>query len=400
MMAIAFVDGVVVVGDGRVLEHATVLVSGEKIVKVAEGNVSIPKDAKKIPMDGQVLLPGFIDSHIHICFDSSPDPMTSALSESQTMTTLKAAKAAKQTLLAGITSIRDMGGKDGIDLGLRQAINSGLIPGPRMLASGKLICMTGGHGWQVGLEVNGVDAVRRAAREQIKAGVDIVKLMATGGVLTPAVEPGSEQLTEAELKAGVEEAHKAGRKTATHAMGTKGILNALRAGIDSIEHGVYLDEEAVALMIERDVPLIPTLSALFNIANKGIEAGIPAFAVEKTLKVKPFHLESIRMAREAGVSIAMGTDAGTPFNRHGDNLGELKFLVDCGFSPMEAIEAGTRIAARVLGMEKELGTIEEGKRADLVLIEGNPLEDIEILLKRELIRLVMKGGKQVSGEFS
>jgi imidazolonepropionase-like amidohydrolase len=400
MMAIAFVDGVVVVGDGRVLEHATVLVSGEKIVKVAEGNISIPKDAKKIPMDGQVLLPGFIDSHIHICFDSSPDPMTSALSESQTMTTLKAAKAAKQTLLAGITSIRDMGGKDGIDLGLRQAINSGLIPGPRMLASGKLICMTGGHGWQVGLEVNGVDAVRRAAREQIKAGVDIVKLMATGGVLTPAVEPGSEQLTEAELKAGVEEAHKAGRKTATHAMGTKGILNALRAGIDSIEHGVYLDEEAVALMIERDVPLIPTLSALFNIANKGIEAGIPAFAVEKTLKVKPFHLESIRMAREAGVSIAMGTDAGTPFNRHGDNLGELKFLVDCGFSPMEAIEAGTRIAARVLGMEKELGTIEEGKRADLVLIEGNPLEDIEILLKRELIRLVMKGGKQVSGEFS
>lgn len=398
-MATAFVDGAVVVGDGRVLEHATVLVNGEKIVKVAEGNVSIPKDAKKIPMDGQVLLPGFIDSHIHICFDSSPDPMTSTLSESQTMTTLKAAKAAKLTLLAGVTSIRDMGGKDGIDLGLRQAINSGLIPGPRMLASGKLICMTGGHGWQVGLEVNGVDEVRKAARGQIKAGVDIVKLMATGGVLTPAVEPGSEQLTEAELKAGVEEAHKAGRKTATHAMGTKGIRNALRAGIDSIEHGVYLDEETVSLMVKRDVPLIPTLSALFNIENKGIEAGIPAFAVEKTLKVKPFHLESIRMAREAGVSIAMGTDAGTPFNRHGDNLNELKFLTDCGFSPMEAIEAGTRIAARVLGMEKELGTIEEGKLADLVLIEGNPLDDIEILLKREFIRLVMKGGKQVSGEF-
>jgi imidazolonepropionase-like amidohydrolase len=351
-------------------------------------------------MDGQVLLPGFIDSHIHICLDSSPDPMTSALTESQTMTTLKAAKAARQTLLAGITSVRDMGGKDGIDLELKQAINLGLIPGPRMLASGKLICMSGGHGWQVGLEANGVDAVRKAAREQIKAGVDIVKLMATGGVLTPDVEPGSEQLTEAELKAGVEEAHKAGRKTATHAMGTKGILNALRAGIDSIEHGVYLDEEAVSLMVEKNVPLIPTLSALFNILNKGIEAGIPAFAVEKTLKVKPFHLESIRMAREAGVSIAMGTDAGTPFNIHGDNLRELKLLVDCGFSPMDAIEAGTRIAAQVLGMENQLGTIEEGKLADLVLIEGNPLEDIEILLKRELIRLVIKGGKNVNGEFS
>lgn len=398
-MATAFVDGAVFIGDGRILEHATVLVKGEKIEKVAEGNVRLPRDAKKIPLDGRMLLPGFIDSHIHICLDSSPDPMSVALTESQTLTTLKAANAAKQTLLAGVTSIRDMGGKDGIDLGLRQAINSGLIPGPRMLVSGKLICMTGGHGWQVGVEVNGEDEVRKAAREQIKAGVDIVKLMATGGVLTPAVEPGSEQLTEAELRAGVEEAHKAGRKTATHAMGTKGILNALRAGIDSIEHGVYLDEQTVSLMVERDVPLIPTLSALFNIEHKGIEAGIPAFAVEKTLRVKPSHLESIRMAREMGVSIAMGTDAGTPFNMHGDNLSELKFLVDCGFSPMEAIEAGTRIAARVLGMEKEVGTIEEGKLADLVLIEGNPLDDIDVLLKRELIRLVMKGGKQVSAEF-
>ncbi len=398
-MAIAFIDGTVVVGDGRVLEHATVVVEGERIVKVAKGNPGLAGDARKIPMDGGVLLPGFIDSHVHLCMDASPDPMTSALSESPTMTVLKAANAARQTLLAGVTSVRDMGGKDGIDLGIRQAIQCGLIPGPRMLASGKLICMTGGHGWQVGVEVNGADEVRRAAREQIKAGVDIVKLMATGGVLTPAVEPGSEQLTETELRAGVEEAHKAGKKTATHAMGTKGILNALRAGIDSIEHGVYLDEQTVALMKEKAIPLIPTCSALFNILSKGTEAGIPAFAVEKTLKVKPFHLESIRMARHGGVTIAMGTDAGTPFNRHGENLGELVFLVDCGFSPMEAIEAATRIAARVLGWEKELGTVEEGKLADLVLMAGNPLDDMQILLKRESIQLVMKNGKQVSAEF-
>jgi imidazolonepropionase-like amidohydrolase len=399
MMTIAFVDGTVIVGDGRVLEHATVVVEGERIVKVATGNPGLAADARKIPMDGGVLLPGFIDSHVHLCMDASPDPMTSALSESPTMTALKAANAARHTLLAGVTSVRDMGGKDGIDLGIRQAIQFGLIPGPRMLASGKLICMTGGHGWQVGVEVNGADEVRKAAREQIKAGVDIVKLMATGGVLTPAVEPGSEQLTEAELRAGVEEAHKAGKKTATHAMGTKGILNALRADIDSIEHGVYLDEQAVVLMKEKAIPLIPTCSALFNILSKGTEAGIPAFAVDKTLKVKPFHLESIRMARHAGVTIAMGTDAGTPFNRHGENLGELVFLVDCGFSPMEAIEAATRIAARVLGWEKELGTVEEGKLADLVLIAGNPLDDMQILLKRESIRLVMKNGKQVSAEF-
>ncbi|MEJ2170246.1 MAG: amidohydrolase family protein [Desulfobacterales bacterium] len=306
---------------------------------------------------------------------------------------MKAARAAYKTQMAGVTAIRDMGGKSGIDLGLRQAVHAGLIPGPRMLVSGRLICMTGGHGWQLGREANGPDDVRQAAREQIKAGADIVKLMSTGGVMTPGVEPGSEQLTEEEMRAGVEEAHKAGKKTATHAMGTRGILNALRAGIDSIEHGVYLDEEAVAMMAAKAIPLIPTISALYFIETKGIEAGIPAYAVEKTLRVKPHHQESIRMARQAGVPIAAGTDAGTPFNLHGQNLTEIKLLVDYGgFSPMEAIEAGTRISARVMGLENELGTIEEGKLADIILVRGNPLDDIDILLKEENIRLVMKGG--------
>lgn len=397
-MTVAFMDGRVIVGDGRILDHATVLVKDGKILKIAQNGMNIPKDTQTIPLDGQTLLPGFIDAHIHICMDGSPDPVAAGLTESPTITTLKAAESARRTLMAGVTTVRDMGGKDGIDFGLRQAIDSGLIPGPRMLISGRLICMTGGHGWQVGLEANGPDEVRKAARDQIKAGVDIVKLMATGGVLTPAVEPGSEQFTEDELRAGVEEAHKAGKKTATHAMGTRGIQNALRAGIDSIEHGVYLDDETVSMMMARNIPLIPTISALYNIETKGIEAGIPAFAVEKTLKVKPFHLESIRMAREAGVSVAAGTDAGTPFNLHGENLGEIKLLVDYGgFSPMGAIEAGTRIAARVLGLEKDLGTVEEGKVADLVLVEGNPLDNIDVLLNQESICLVMQGGKIVKG---
>ncbi len=398
-MTIAFIDGRVIVGDGRLLEHATVLVEDGKIVKIAQNSMNIPKDTRKIPLDGRTLLPGFIDCHIHICMDGSPDPVAAGLAEPPAITTLKAAEAARRTLMAGVTTVRDMGGKDGIDFGLRQAIASGLIPGPRMLISGRLICMTGGHGWQVGLEANGPDEVRKAAREQIKAGVDIVKLMATGGVLTPAVEPGSEQFTEEELRAGVEEAHKAGKKTATHAMGTRGIQNALRAGIDSIEHGVYLDDETVSMMMERKIPLIPTISALYNIETKGVEAGIPAFAVEKTLKVKPFHMESIRMAREAGVLVAAGTDAGTPFNLHGENLGEIKLLVDYGgFSPMGAIEAGTRIAAQVLGLEKELGTVEEGKVADLVMVEGNPLDNIDVLLNQEPVCLVMQGGKIVKGD--
>ena len=398
-MITAFVDGPVIKGDGQILEHATVLVEGARIVKVAEGNVAIPKDARRIPLDGRTLLPGFIDSHVHLCMDASPDPITTVLAEPLTMTAIKAAQFAKQTLMAGVTSVRDMGGRNGVDLVLRQAVQSGLIPGPRMLVSGQLICMTGGHGWQIGREANGPDEVRKAAREQIKAGADIVKFMATGGVMTPAVEPGSEQLTEEELHAGIQEAHKAGKKTATHAMGTKGILNALRAGIDSIEHGVYLDEEAVSLMVKHDIPLIPTISALYNIDSKGVEAGIPAFAVEKTLQVKPFHLKSVRMAHEAGVRVAMGTDAGTPFNLHGENLIEVRLLVERGFSPMEAIESGTRIASQVLGLDKELGTIEEGKLADLIVVDGNPLEDVSLLLNGEAIRLVMHGGKLVKGDW-
>ena len=399
-MTIAFVDGPVITGDGRLLEHATVLVEDDKIVKVAEGQISIPQNAKKIPLAGMTLLPGFIDSHIHICLDGSPDPVNTMMAESQTATTLKAARDARRTLLAGVTTVRDMGAPNGIDLGLRQAIASGLIAGPRMLVSGRLICMTGGHGWQIGMEANGPDEVRKAAREQIKAGADVVKLMATGGVMTPGVLPGSEQFTEDEMRAGIEEAHKACKKTATHAMGTRGILNALRAGIDSIEHGVYLNEEAVALMVARQVPFIPTISALYHIETRGVAAGIPDYAVEKTLMVKPHHLESIRMAREAGVLVAAGTDAGTPFNLHGENLGEIKLLVDYGgYSPMAAIEAGTRVSARVLGLENELGTVEAGKIADLILVAGNPLDNIDILLETESIRLVMQGGKLASGDF-
>jgi imidazolonepropionase-like amidohydrolase len=396
-METALANGTVFVGNGQILEGGTVLVQGERISKVSKGNVTIPKGVRKIDLAGRFLLPGFIDCHVHLCLDGSPDPLATLSGESIPMTTLKAAQFARKTLMAGVTSVRDMGGREEIDLVLRDAIRSGQVSGPRMLVSRQLICMTGGHGWPMGREADGPDEVRKAAREQIKRGADIIKLMATGGVLTPGVEPGAAQLTEEELRAGIEEAHKAGRRTATHAMGTQGILNALRAGIDSIEHGVYLNDEIVSLMVKRGVSLVPTIAALHHILVKGLEAGIPAYAVEKTERVKPHHLNSIRMAREAGVKIAMGTDAGTPFNMHGENTMELKLFVDQGFSPEEAIHAGTRIAAEVLGMEDELGTIEEGKQADLIVVDGNPLEDITLLLKAERMPLVMQGGNLVKG---
>jgi imidazolonepropionase-like amidohydrolase len=395
-MTTAFVNGVVFVGDGKVLEHATVLVEGDRIVKIGKAKTAVPKGATKISLDEGMLFPGFIDCHVHLCLDGSPDPMTTLLKDAVPTTTLKAGRLARKTLMSGVTMVRDMGGKDGIDLCLRDAIRSGMTLGPRMLVSRQMVCMTGGHGWQFGREADGPDEVRKAAREQIRGGADLVKFMATGGVLTPGVEPGAAQLTEEELRAGVEEAHKAGRKTATHAMGTQGILNALRAGIDSIEHGVYMNEEAISFMKKKGIPFIPTLSALYHIENKGVEAGIPAYAVEKTLRVKPHHLNSIRMAREAGVMVAAGTDAGTPFNEHGQNVGEMIFLVDQGYSPADALRAGTSVAARVLGVERDFGTVEEGKVADLVVVKGNPLEDMKALLTS--VAVVMQGGKVVRND--
>ena len=394
-MKTAFTDGRVFVGNGTILERATVLVEDDKIMGISDTDSGISEDIHQIPMGDATLFPGFIDTHVHMMMDASPDPIGTIAGQSDVISTIKGVKNAEKTLAAGVTTVRDMGGKDGIDLALKQAIESGLIQGPRMLVSARLICMTGGHGWPIGREADGPDEVRRAAREQIKAGADQVKFMATGGVLTSGVDPGSPQLTYEEMKAGIEEAHKVGKKTATHAMGSQGIMNALLAGIDSVEHGIYLTDEIISFMIENQVFLVPTIAALHHIEEMGTAAGIPAWAVEKSRVVAPHHRANIKKAHKAGVIIAMGTDAGTPFDHHGINLMEMPLLAAHGLSPMEALMAGTSIASRVVGMENQIGTIESGKLADLVLIKGNPMENIEILNNLDAVSLVMKGGEIV-----
>jgi imidazolonepropionase-like amidohydrolase len=261
-----------------------------------------------------------------------------------------------------------------------------------MICGGKIVCMTGGHGWQFGREASGIDGVREAVREQLKMGVNFIKLIATGGVMTKGVDPGATQFTLEELMAGVEEARKAGRRTATHAQGTEGIKNSLWAGIDSIEHGFFLDDEAIELMLDKKTYLVPTLSAPYQIIKGGIKGGVPRYAVEKSKAVMKSHFQSVKRAYKAKIPIAMGTDAGTPFNRHGENPKEIELLTRAGLAPMEAMVATTQTASRVLGLEKKTGTLEKGKIADLIVVEGDPMDDVTLLQEKQNILAVMKEG--------
>jgi imidazolonepropionase-like amidohydrolase len=392
-MATIFRNGNVIIGNGEIVEKGAVTINDNIIAFVGAAKRIKPSAKDKVfDISGKSILPGLIDAHVHLCIDGSPDPMTSLLKDSTPQLTLKAASHARRTLDAGVTTIRDMGGKDYVDLAIRDGIESGLLQGPRMICSGRVVCMTGGHGWQFGREADGTDEIREAVREQLKAGVDFIKLMATGGVMTKGVDPGATQFNLEELLAGVEEARKAGRRTATHAMGTEGIKNALWAGIHSIEHGVYLDDEAIELMLEMKAYLVPTLNAPYQIIRGGVKRGVPRYAVEKSKAVMKSHFQSVRKAYKAKIPIAMGTDAGTPFNCHGENLKEMELLVKAGMTPMEALVATTKIASEVLGLEKKIGTLEKGKLADLIVVDGNPLKDISVVQEKDNILAIMRGG--------
>ncbi len=392
---IVLTGGNVFVGNGQLLENSNVVIEGERIVKVSQDLTSTIRDAIKIPFNGCTLMPGLIDCHTHICLDSSIDPFETSIEGSLPTRVLQVAQNAKKTLLAGVTTIRDMGGIDNIDLEIKNAINSGLILGPRILASGKLICITGGHGWSIGREVDGVDDIVKAVREQIKSGADVIKFIVTGGVMENASNPSATEMNEEELVAGIREAHKFGKKTAGHAKAAQGIELALHAGIDSIEHGTILTDKSIYQMKEKNVPVVFTLSALYNIEHKGEKAGLSKYLIKKALSYKPRRQESIYMAQKEKVITVMGTDAGTPLNQHGDNPNELIRLVEVGYSPIQALISATGVAAKVLGIDDHLGTIEEGKTADLIIIKGDPLQDINLFKNNSSIGLIIKNGQIV-----
>lgn len=356
--------------------------------------------AETVDLGGRWLMPGLIDCHVHITFAGDPDDAPKAPTTPTPVLAWTAANNARATLLAGVTTVRDLGSRDAINIHLRDAIAAGKVVGPRMRAAGGIICMTGGHGWWIGRQADGADDVRRAVREQLRAGADVIKFTATGGVMTPGVDPRSASFTEDELRAGVTEAHKAFRRAAAHAQGTDGIKNAVRAGIDSIEHGIFLDDEAIDLMKQHGTYLVPTLVAPENISRHGLAAGIPPYMVEKSDRVRESHRESFRRAVSAGVRIAMGTDAGTPFNRHGANAAEIALMVECGMSPVQALVAATRTAAELLDLTDETGTIETGKAADLLIVDGDPLTEISLLCDADRIAGVLKDGRWIKRTFA
>lgn len=388
-------------GTGTVHERATVLVRGSKISAVGPSRtLTIPKGARRVNGRGLTILPGLIDCHVHLCLGGEADVVGTLESEHPSLTLLKSASHAKATLDAGFTTVRDVGARDHSIFALQQAIDSGLLPGPRIVGAGLAICMIGGHARFIGQEVEGTEQVRQAVREQIAAGAGVIKVIASGGVLTPNTSPDTAQMTMEELSAAVDAARQAERKVAAHAHGASGMRNAILAGVRSIEHATLLDEDAGTLMKRYGVYMVPTLSALATTAACRPSCGIPESALEKAKAMTKRHKNSFKSAHQGGISIAMGTDAGTPFNYHGENAQELERMVALGMTPMEAIVASTAAAARLIGIYDSVGTLTRGKEADLVVLQGNPLQRIDVLRDQDKILGVMRGGRFVCGPLS
>ena len=389
-----------VLSGARIIDGTgTEPVRGRSVVVEKGVITAVVEDARAprgngVDLAGHTLLPGLINSHVHLCLGAEADPARAMREEPLALTAIKALLRARETARAGVTTVRDLGGREYAELAARRAIQEGLIDGPRIVAAGRPVCMTGGHGHWLGREADGPDDARKAVREQLKAGADVIKIIATGGVMTPGVEPGSPQMTLEEMRAAIEEARKAGRRTAAHAMAATGISEAIDAGITSIEHGVYLTEEIVAHMRRDGTFLVPTLNAPAAIATGGLAAGIPEYMVRKSEQVVPPHVASFQLAHRAGVRIAAGADSGTPLNFHGSLLPELTLMVKYGMTPLEAIRSATVTAADCLGLGEVTGRVAPGYAADLIAVAGDPAERIDALAD---LKLVLVNGRAIGG---
>jgi len=405
-------NGTLIDGSGGDPIPDAALLIQDNIIQEAGPRAAIdaPADAPVIDAQGGFILPGFIDTHVHF--------MLEGVNLAQMMGTpfsynfYLAMDRMRRTLAAGITSVGDAGGAD---LGLKKAVEDGLLVGPRMQISITPLSITGGHvdGWMPSGRTfdllpeypgmpspicDGVDEVRKKMREVLRAGADVIKVCSTGGVLSPTDHPEFTQFTVEELSVMVQEAaYRRGLKVMAHAQGTEGIRNAILAGIHSIEHGMFLDDETIGLMLEKGTYLVPTLLAPLAVLEAAEGSGaMPEYGIRKARATIDAHRDSIARAYQAGVRIAMGTDAGVM--PHGTNLRELGLMCDIGMSPMEAIVATTQVAADCMGWGDRLGSLTPGKLADVVVAAADPLADIRSLEDVENIKLVMKDGRVLKGQ--
>jgi imidazolonepropionase-like amidohydrolase len=393
----------ITIASPNVVSDAAVVVTGDRIVAAGpSANIAVPQGATVIDLGDVTLLPGFLDSHVHIAGRTLGDPLrdNASVRDFESYGAILGAVNAQKTLMAGFTSIRVVGSNNFDDMALRQAINDGSIPGPRMLNAGYSLGITGGHcdsnGWRPGINeggvlegiANGPDEVRAAVRHQMKYGAEVIKTCATGGVLSQVAAVGTTQYSFEELKAMVDETKNFGRKVAAHAHGTEGIKIATRAGVASIEHGSFLDEEGAKLMARNGTYLVPTLMAGEAVEIFAKDGTLTGLRAEKAIAAADAMRRAIRLAAANKVPIAFGTDAGVI--PHGTNAREFRLMVEWGgLSPITALNAGTIEAAKLFGWEDRVGTLQPGKLADIVAVPGNPLDDIHVT---EQVSFVMKNG--------
>jgi len=381
-----------------VIEHGHVTHAGKRDA------ANVPRDAEAIDASGLTVLPGLIDCHVHLTSFGEGLDFARELTTPPTLELMRAVRASRRTLDAGFTAVRDAAGSPA---GIRMAIDAGYFPGPRMFVTVSALSQTGGHTdshFMCGADldiplpdrpymvVDGVEAMRLRVREVIRAGADWIKLCTSGGVLSPGDQPHHSALTLDEIRAAVEEAATQGRKVMAHAQANAGIKNALKGGVATIEHGIWLDGDAIEMMLDGGNALIPTLIAPQWVIRHAEAGKMPAYAADKAREVIKDHTESIRMAVEAGVTIAFGTDTGV--GPHGSNGEEFLLMQQVGMEPLDCIRSATTVAAQTIGM-KGVGSLAPGSWGDLIGVEGDPLADLKLVAEAGNVQLVVKGGEVV-----
>ncbi|MBY6204736.1 metal-dependent hydrolase family protein [Halomonas denitrificans] len=387
---------------GALTDARTLVVVDGRIERIERGHPDAPGDEEIVDLARLTCLPGLMDMHTHLTSESSPSRYADRFTDDAADVALQSVEYARETLAAGFTTVRDLGDSYNASIALRDAIERGVVPGPRIYTSGKSLATTGGHadptnGWRADLMgaptprdgvLNGPAEAREAVRQRYKDGADLIKVTITGGVLSVARSGMNPQFRPDEIEAVIETAADYDMHVAAHAHGAEGMKRAIRAGIHSIEHGTYMDDEVIELMIENGTWFVPTISAGKFVAEKAeIDGYYPEVVRPKAATIGPLMQDTFGRAHAAGVRIAFGTDCGVCY--HGDNALEFGFMVEAGMSPADALRSATLNAAELLGVEDRAGRLAPGYWADVVAVEGNPLEDVSLLTD---IRFVMKGG--------